>query len=294
MFPRLAATASILVASLAAPATAGVCDTSSAAPYYCKGERNYGNSDFAAGYAIRGGLVTKKHYTDAFTVNNLPVPLNYAALPADYVWIGAGAQTQATLFGKTKELFELVVAGEHQNGAASARVLTRIGGKTLVDRRYTSVTAVFPLFGVGFSASKQVSLGFTSIDIEASAIIGGAIGLAFSGGSSKVSLTATPSLGATAGISVELDAGCSVGIDASLTLVSVGVPVTASLDLAQIAQKKIGFGLGADLEIKALEGGADLEVACAGIYEDSFEIVSFDGWRFVFDLFDIQPVVIDL
>jgi hypothetical protein len=293
MFPRLAAITSILVAS-ATPVVAGVCDTSSATPYYCKGERNYGNSDFAAGYAIRGGLVTKNQYVDQFANNNLPVPSYYTALPADYVWIGAGAQTHATLFGKKKELFELTVAGEHQNGAASARVLTRIGGKTIVDRRYTSVTAVFPLFGVGFSASKQVNLGFTSIDIEASAIIGGAIGLAFSGGSSKVSLTATPSLGATAGISVEFDAGCSVGVDASLTLVSVGVPVTASLDLAQIAQKKIGFGLGADLEINALEGGADLEVACAGIYEDSFEIVSFDGWRFVFDLFDIQPVVIDL
>lgn len=270
---RILTAALLLSIAASAPASADVCSTSSSFPYLCQGNKHYGDSSFGAGYALKTGFATKRNYDDFQISLGLP-PL---PLPADYVWTGAAFGADVTVFGKHQDLVEAELSGRYQNGSASARVLARVLGTTLIDRRYASVSTVIPLYGVGAKVSKGFDWGVVSAEIEAQALVGIVFGLTVSG-AGGLSITGAPDVSASVAFSADVDVGCSASVDGSLTLLSIRTPVTATLDLAHIADDELAVTINADLVLEALKGHLGLGVQCIGSYD--FDLLDYAGVTF--------------
>lgn len=265
---------SIAAAAGAQPAAAAVCTTSTLFPYLCQGQRSHGDSMFNASYTLRTGVATKQNWVDQYAALGLPPP----AMADDYAWAAVAFTTDVTLFGNHLDFMDTELSGRNQNGVASARLLARAGGVTLIDQRYSSVAITLPLFAIAGSASEGFDWGVVSAEIEAVAIGGLTLALTASGGAGGFAITGTPTLGANVVFSADVQVGCSGSLDAGLTLLSLRTPMTATLGLANLASHKLDFAIDTDFAVDAVKGHGELNVDCY-VGEWSYELFDYSGFH---------------
>ena len=256
-----------------------------------------GNSDFGAelwivgaannAYSLAGLENTLPSGTDARSQTLAYLPASTP--PTDYMEVLGDAGISVTLFGADEIVFYAGGYGSFDPtattpAASDLGVYGPLGAKIWDSTLSSSITPM-SVSEEFFQVSTLIDVGGIPLTIAASATgeAGFNVGTSCNSSTESFGLGMTPYASLTADVSLTVGPeGVGVGIDGSLTLLQLSVPVSASASwTARSFQESMSF------DVSTLSGEIDL-VAEAGPLKASKTIASFNGYSTSVQLFSVN------
>lgn len=271
----LAATSALALA-FATPAFA-FCSFHPLSSQLCDDARQWGGSDFNAGYRFRAGFQSKNQLLATLPplVPGMPDPT--AALAPDWAWGGVELSGHATLFGHRQPIVDGGMVAQHAHAAAWADVSLAVLGVTLYEREVDTIDINKSYTRVFATVRAGVPLGPFTISVSASASGKLGIYVGIGGGLGNLGLRPRPYVAAEISATAAIGALCGqVGIRGDMTALEASLP--SRIDLYLRNGNQLHYLTEIDYELSTLDGSIALFGDLCG-FSGETELTSWNGYE---------------